>query len=59
MPKAKLASAIRRTKPTILPNRRSKAITLECVKWRRGPRTSHKPSSGSCQMVSRCSVSLH
>ena len=28
----------------------TQAITLECVKWRRGPRTSQIPSSGSRQM---------
>ena len=29
------------------------AITFECVKWRRGPRTSQIPSSGSRQTASR------
>ena len=33
------------------------AITLEWVKWRRGPRTSQIPSSGSRQPVSRNSIS--
>ncbi len=27
----------------------TQAMTLECVKCRRGPRTSHNPSSGSSQ----------
>ena len=35
----------------------TQAMTLEWVKWRRGPRTSQMPSSGSRQPVSRNSIS--
>ena len=32
-------------------------MTLEWVKWRRGPLTSQMPSSGSRQMLPTCSTS--
>ena len=33
-------------------------MTLEYVKWRRGPRVSQMPSSGSRQIVSTCSTTV-
>ena len=35
----------------------TQAITFECVKWRRPPRTSQMPSSGRCQAVSMNAIS--
>ncbi len=35
------------------------AITFECTKLRRGPRTSHSPSSGSRQCASTQSITRH
>ena len=34
----------------------TQAMTLECTKWRRGPRTSQIPSSGSRHTLRTCST---